>query len=274
MGSGRIKTRQTIVASVLIVIALIMAFPFIYLMKMSLQPDPDIFQVPMKFVPSDIVPGNYLTVLGMFPLLKQLMNSAIYSVSTSLLTVATAGCAAYALAKLQLPGGRILIMFFIATMLLPPEIRAIPMYTMMASFSWVDSWKGMIIPLSATGFAIFFVYQYMITIPDELIEAAYIDGASESRIFTHLILPISKTALATMGLYNFLFRWRGFIWPLVMTRGRVTTLSVGLSALKTGEDLMRWNLVGAATMFLFIPSLIMFLSLRRTILRAVAVNLK
>ena len=259
---------------ILILFILIMAFPFIYLLKLSIQPQKDIFEVPIRFFPSGIKLDNYLEVMKLFPLLNQLLNSLIYAVSTTILTVLTAAMAAYGLAKLKVPGSRLFILFFIATMLLPPEIRAIPMYTLMAKFKWVDTWQGMIIPLATTGFAIFFIYQYMITIPDEMLEAARIDGASELQLLIFIILPLSKTSLATMGLYNFLFRWRGFIWPLIMTRGSVTTLSVGLSELKTGEGLMQWNLIGSATMFLLLPSLILFLCLRKYIMKAIAVNLK
>ena len=268
------KTQRIVLHAALIAMAVLMAFPFLYLMKLSLQPDGDIFQVPIRFFPSPIRPQNYITVLGLFPLLRQFMNSVFYAAATTVLTTLTATLAAYALAKLRLPGARPIMLFFIATMLLPPEIRAIPMYTLMARFGWVDTWAGMIIPLATTGFAIFFIYQYMITLPDELIEAAKIDGASENRILWMVAVPLSQTAIATMALYNFLFRWRGFIWPLVMTRGNVTTLSVGLSTLKTGEGLMQWNLVGAATMFLFLPSLLLFIGLRRLVLGAVAYSIK
>lgn len=259
---------------VLLLLTVVMAFPFFYLMKLSLQPDADIFQVPIRFVPSAVIPANYVRVMDLFPLVRQFWNSVIYAAFTTVFTIMTGAAAAYALAKLRLPGARIITLFFIATMLLPPEIRAIPMYTMMARFGWVDTWNGMIVPLSTTGFSIFFIYQFMITMPDELFEAARIDGASERRLFWMIALPLSQTAISTMALYNFLFRWRGFIWPLVMTRGTVTTLSVGLSALKTGEGLMQWNLVGAATMFLFLPSLALFIGLRRFVLGAVAYSIK
>ena len=209
-----------------------------------------------------------------FPILTQFLNTIIYASATTILAILTATLASYALAKLDLPGSRVITLFFISTMLLPPEMRVVPMFTMMASFGWVDTWQGMILPLAATGFAIFFIYQYMITLPTELLDAARIDGASESIILWKIVLPLSKTALGTMALYNFLFRWRGFIWPLVMTKGSVTTLSVGLSAFKTGEHLMPWNLIGAATMFLFLPSLFLFLGLRRYIMQAVAIEFK
>ncbi len=268
------KSRQLLLHVFLMLLAILMAFPFFYLFKLSLQSDMDTQQLPIRFLPSTLCPTNYAVVVEQFPILQQLLNTIIYATGTTVLTIFTAVFASYALAKLELPGGRIITLFFISTMLLPPEMRAVPMFTMMARFGWVDTWQGMILPLAATGFAIFFIYQYMITIPKELLDAARIDGASENAILWRIAMPLSKTALGTMALYNFLFRWRGFIWPLVMTKGSVTTLSVGLSAFKTGEHLTPWNLIGAASMFLFIPSLIMFLALRREIMRAVAVEFK
>ncbi len=266
--------RTAVVHLVLFLVALLMAFPFLYLLKLSVQTDGDVRQLPIRMLPGRLQPGNYLTVIEEFPILRQFLNTVIYAAGTTMLTIATAALASYALAKLDLPGARIITLFFISTMLLPPEMRAVPMFTMMARLGWVDTWQGMILPLAATGFAIFFIYQFMITIPKELLDAARIDGASEGAIMWRIALPLSRTALGTMALYNFLFRWRGFIWPLVMTKGHVTTLSVGLSAFKTGEHLTPWNLIGAATMFLFLPSLFLFLGLRRYIMQAVATEFK
>lgn len=268
------KRRQVLLPVLLMFLSIVMAFPFFYLFKLSLQPDTDTQQLPIRLLPSTLYPINYAIVVERYPIIEQFLNTVIYATGTTVLTILTAALASYALAKLELPGTRIITLFFISTMLLPPEMRAVPMFTMMARFGWVDTWQGMILPLAATGFAIFFIYQYMITIPNELLDAARIDGASENAILWKIVIPLSKSALGTMALYNFLFRWRGFIWPLVMTKGSVTTLSVGLSAFKTGEHLTPWNLIGAASMFLFVPSLIMFLGLRRSIMRAVTVEFK
>jgi len=249
-------------------------FPFIYLLLLSLQTDVDIAKVPPAFFPSHLLFENYIRVLSRFPLLDQLLNTVIYASTTTLMVVLTASLAAYALAKLNLPGRTLLTIFFVSSLLLPPNIRAIPMYTLIARLGWADTWKGMILPLSCTGFAIFFLYQYMITIPQNLIDAARIDGASEGTILIRIITPLAKTAIGTIGLYNFLFRWRDYIWPLIVTRGKVTTLAVGIGALQTTEYLILWNLVAAGTMFLFIPSLLLFLGLRRYIMNAVAIELK
>jgi ABC-type glycerol-3-phosphate transport system permease component len=260
--------------TLLLLLAVLMAFPFFYLFKLSVQPDADVRELPIKFLPSKLMFINYMRVIEQFPILQQFWNTVFYATCTTTLTILTGALASYALAKLSLPGSRWLTLFFISSMLLPPEMRAVPMFSMMASFKWVDTWQGMILPLASTGFTIFFIYQFMITIPFELLDASRIDGASENTILWKIIMPLSKTALGTMALYNFLFRWRDFIWPLFMTKGNVTTLSVGLSAFKTGERLMPWNLIGTASMFLFLPSLFLFLGLRRYIMQAVSTEFK
>ncbi len=254
--------------------ALIMAFPFLYLVKLSLQPSADVMRLPILFIPSSLQIENLWKVNDLIPVLDYFTNTILYAVVTTILTITTGTIAAYALAKLDLPGGRLIMMCFIASVLLPPEIRAIPMYTLVSGFGWINSWKGMIIPMASTGFSIFFLYQYLITIPSEILESARIDGAGEFRIMVSIAVPMSLTAVTSMALYNFLFRWRGFIWPLIMTRGRVTTLSVGLSQLKTGEQLTQWNMIAAATMYTFIPALLLFLFLRKYIFKAVSMNLK
>lgn len=258
----------------MLIVALLMAFPFLYLFKLSLQPGADVMQLPIKFIPSSFHLENLWNVNKIIPVTRFFINTIAYAVVTTVLTITTGTMAAYALAKLDLPGSRLIMLCFISSVLLPPEIRAIPMYTLVSGFGWIDTWKGMIIPMASTGFSIFFLYQYFITIPTEILESARIDGAGELRIMVSIAVPMSMTAIASMGLYNFLFRWRGFIWPLIMTRGNVTTLSVGLSQLKTGEQLTQWNMIAAATMYTFIPALVLFLLLRRYIFQAVSMNLK
>lgn len=259
---------------ILALTALVTFFPFVYLLLLSLQTDADTMRTPRAFLPSAIMLINYLRVLDRFPLLVQLLNTVIYASTTTVLVALTATLAAYALAKLELPGRSFLVVFFISSLLLPPDMRAVPMYTLIARWGWANTWKGMILPLSCTGFAIFFMYQYMITIPQDLLDAARIDGASEGAILARIVTPLAKTAIGTIALYNFLFRWRDYVWPLVVTRGQVTTLAVGIGALQTSEYLILWNLVGAGTMYLFVPSLILFVVLRPYIMTAVAIEFK
>lgn len=275
-GTAKIKKKlsRAVPHIILIFITLATIFPFFYVALLSILPDSDALKLPIKIIPSKIMLSNYVRALERVPILEQIKNSFIFASSATLLTVLSGFLAAYALAKLNLPGAKYIILFFIATLLFSPPMRAIPMFTLMASFGWIDTWRGMILPFAATGFAIFFLYQFILTIPTELIEAARIDGASEAKILTTIIFPLSKPALSTICIYNFLFRWQAFIWPLIMTKGSVTTLTVGVASLKSEEHLIEWNTIGATSMFLLVPSLMLFLLLRRYIMQATATEFK
>jgi len=274
LARSRKNLSRIIAHSILICITIATIFPFFYVALLSILPDSDALQLPIKIIPSKIMLSNYLRAMDRLPILDQITNSFIFASSTTILTVLTAFLAAYALAKINPPGSKYIILFFISTLLFSPPMRAIPTFTLMAKFGWIDTWKGLILPFATTGFAIFFLYQFIITLPTELIEAARIDGASEIKILTRIILPLSKSALGTICVYNFLFRWRAFIWPLIMTKGRITTLTVGLASLKSEEHLVEWNTIGATSMFLLVPSLILYLVLRRYIMQASAIGFK
>ena len=270
-----IDIKKTILAITMILMIFVVTFPFLFMIKLSIQPEPDIYRIPIKFIPSISKFSNYIDIHKSFPVLKQFSNSIIYASVASLLSVVTATLAAYPLAKLKPPGHKWLIRLVLIAILLPPGLRAIQLYTIMANWGWVDTWVGMILPLAATGFATFWMYQYMITIPNEMIEAGRIDGASEFQILRFIIVPISRSAIGTLMLYMFIFRWRDYIWPLIMTKGNVTTLSVGLAQYSQGGELLiKWHMVATMAVFLFVPTMILFLMLRRVIMGAVTVSLK
>lgn len=253
----------------------VFAFPFAFLFKLSLQPTRDALVIPIRFVPSRIILSNFVEINDVFPVLQQFVNSVVYSVCGAVLAVSTATLASYSLAKLRLPGGRLLVAFFIASVVFPPAMRAIPMYTTIAGMGLVDTWAGLILPFAATGFSIFFLYQYMIALPDSLLEQARIDGASEFRILWQIVLPLSSSAIGTIVLSTFIFRWRDYLWPLMVTKGTVTTLPIGLTGYaKGGEYIIQWNLIGAGSMYLFLPTLLLFLLMRRYIMRAFSLELK
>lgn len=271
---ARKKTGRLIAHLILIIITLLTIFPFFYVLLLSILPDSDALELPIKIIPSRIDLSNYARALERNPLLEQIKNSFIFSASTTALTAFSAFCAAYALGKLEIPGSRIILMFFITNLLFSPPMRAVPTFTFMAKLGWIDTWPGMIMPFATTGFAIFFLYQFVITIPKGLIEVARIDGAPEGKILTLIILPLSKTAISTIMLYNFLFRWRAFIWPLIMTKGNVTTLTVGIASLKSEEHLVEWNTIGATAMFLLVPSVVLFLFIRKHIMQGTQMTFK
>jgi multiple sugar transport system permease protein len=156
--------------------------------------------------------------------------------------------------------------------LIPPAVRTIPLYTMVARMGLVDTWGGLSLPLMATGFALFFMHQYMLTIPDTIVEAARIDGCSEPDILLRIVVPLAMPAIITLMLYNFLFRWNGYLWPLVVTRENWTTLPVGVSVFKSSEQLISWNLIAAAAVITLIPVLLLFVTLGGRIIKGLALQ--
>ena len=151
-------------------------------------------------------------------------------------------------------------------------MRAIPLYTMIASWNWVDTWAGLVLPLVATGFGLFFMRQFMLTIPDSVLEAARMDGAGEIQVFLRMVMPMSVPGMATLTLFNFVFRWNDYMWPLVVTRSQWTTLPLGVLVFKTSENLVPWNLVAAAAVITLTPVLVLFVALRRQIMDGVALQ--
>lgn len=266
------RKRRIIVYVVLILFSVIMGFPFFYLTSLSLQSDGESISIPPTIIPATLKFTNYLAALRRAPVGLYLRNSFIYAGLTTLGVLITASLAGYALTKLRFPGRNFLTVVFMFTILFPPAVRAVPLYLFVAKLGWSNTWQGLILPLTMTGFTIFFMRQYLVQMPDEPIEAARIDGASEFRIFTQIVIPLSRPALGTIALLNFIFRWNGFLWPLIVTRGNRVPLTVGLAAFQTSEEMVYWNIVASAAMFLVIPSLILFLLLQKYIIKGIALG--
>lgn len=255
--------KKTLTYLILIIISIIMIFPFVYLVSLSLQSTQEATSLPPTIWPDELKFDNFTNALNKAPLFLYLKNSLIFGVVSTGLVVFTAVFTAYAITKIKFPGRNFLTMFFISTLLVPPAIRVVPLYQIVADLGWVNTWAGMILPVAATGFTIHFMRQYFVTIPDAVVEAARIDGASEFGIITKIMMPMSKPAIGTIVLFNFLFRWNDYIWPLVITRPSHRTLTVGLTIFKTSENLIRWNEIGAASLLLFIPSFFVYLFLHK-----------
>jgi len=258
---------------VLILFSIIIGFPFFYLVSLSLQSDVEAMSIPPKIIPSTVRFSNYIEALNKSPLLLYLRNSFVYAGVSTLLVVITSSFAGYALTKISFPGRTIWTLVFMSIILLPPDIRVVPLYTLVAQLGWSNTWQGLILPLSMTGFGVFFMRQYLLQLPNEIIEAARIDGASEIGIFFKIVVPLSKPVLGTLILLNFIFRWNEFLWPLVMAQdANHMTLTVGLSGLQSAERFVSWNIVAASAMFLTLPSLLLFLFMQRYIIKGVAIG--
>ena len=246
--------------------------PVAYVFLLALQTNAEAAALPPTLFPASPQFENFSVVAERMPLARYFYNSVVFSLSTTVAVILTSLFAGYATTKLRMPGRQFIISMFVGGILIPPAIRAIPLYTMIARLNLVDTWAGLSLPLMATGFGLFFMHQFLKTVPDSVVEAARIDGCSESRIVLQIVGPLVLPALVTLFIYNFLFRWNGYLWPLVVTRRTWTTLPVGISVFKTSEQLITWNLIAAAAVVTLIPVLGLFFAVGGRIVKGIAMQ--
>jgi alpha-1,4-digalacturonate transport system permease protein len=201
---------------------------------------------------------------------RYFMNSVIVTSVATVLTLIINSMAAYAFAKYNFRGRDGLFVMTLAMIMIPLQVILIPIYLVVSSLGLVNTYWGMIIPAAATPTGVFIMRQYMLTIPDELIEAARIDGAGEFRIFARIVLPLCRPALAVVAIFSILWRWNDFIWPLLIAqKEELYTLPVAL-ALLNGQLVVPYNIVLAMSVMSIIPVLFMFVFMQRQIIQGIA----
>jgi alpha-1,4-digalacturonate transport system permease protein len=214
--------------------------------------------------------NNYIEPLSRFNFLTYLKNSVIITTVATFITLLINSMAAFALSKYQFRGRDVIFVIIIATLLIPISVILVPVFLVITGIGWNNNLWGVIIPGAATPTGVFLLRQYMLTIPDELIDAARIDGASEWRIYAQVILPLAGPALAVLAIFSVMWRWNDFLWPLiVLSRSEVFTLQVGLNAFQ-GDLQTQWHYILAMTVITLLPITIVFAFLQRFITTGIA----
>jgi alpha-1,4-digalacturonate transport system permease protein len=214
--------------------------------------------------------NNYIEPLSRFNFLTYLKNSVIVTTVATIITLVINSMAAFALSKYDFRGRDAIFVMIIATLLIPISVILVPVFLVITSIGWNNNLWGVIIPGAATPTGVFLVRQYMLTLPDELIDAARIDGASEWRIYAQVILPLAAPALAVLAIFSVMWRWNDFLWPLiVLSRNEVFTLQVGLNSFQ-GDLQIQWHYVLAMTVLTLLPITIVFAFLQRYITTGIA----
>lgn len=214
--------------------------------------------------------NNYIDPLDRFNFLTYLKNSVIVTFTATVITLVINSMAAFALSKYRFKGRDAIFVLIISTLMIPISVVLVPVFLVITEIGWNNNLWGVIIPGAATPTGVFLLRQYMLTIPDELLDSARIDGASEWRIYWQLILPLSGPALAVLAIFSIMWRWNDFLWPLiVLSRSEVFTLQVGLNAFQ-GELNIQWHYVLAMTVLTLLPITIVFAFLQRFITTGIA----
>jgi multiple sugar transport system permease protein len=267
----RAITRWGLFLTLTIGAALVLA-PITFMVSASFQPLPEILRIPPALIPRAPSLQNYYQVFQAAPFLQYFYNSlraALVTVVSVLLTSALAG---YAFAKFRFPGRDLLFLLILSQLMIPFQLRMVTLFELVFRWRLIDTFPGLVLPGLVDAFGIFLMRQFIRTIPDELIDAARIDGASELRIFASIILPLLKPALAALAILTFMWNWEAFLWPLVVASSdAVLTLPVGLA--KFGEQyLIRYDLQLAAATLITLPVLLAFLATQRYIVQGITLT--
>jgi alpha-1,4-digalacturonate transport system permease protein len=213
---------------------------------------------------------NYIDGVQSFEFATYFRNSVIVTVFATILTLLVNSMAAFALAKYRFRGRNAIFLIMISTLMVPLSVVLVPVFLVITRVGWNNNLLGVIVPGAATPTGVFLLRQYMLTIPDDLIDAARIDGASEWRIYSQVILPLSRPALAVLTIFSVMWRWNDFLWPLVvLSRSEVFTLQVGLQSFQ-GQLNVQWHLILAMTVLTLLPITIVFAFLQRNITTGIA----
>ena len=254
----------------LLFMTFIILAPVLWFILSSFKDATDLGARPPKILPTRWAFENYTEAFRMYNYKRYFMNSVIVTSVATVLTLLINSMAAYAFAKYNFRGRDGLFVMTLAMIMIPLQVILIPIYLVVSSLGLVNTYWGMIIPAAATPTGVFIMRQYMLTIPDELIEAARIDGAGEFRIFARIVLPLCRPALAVVAIFSILWRWNDFIWPLLIAqKEELYTLPVAL-ALLNGQLVVPYNIVLAMSVMSIIPVLFMFVFMQRQIIQGIA----
>ena len=254
--------------------AFFMLLPFAWMIVSSFMSAAEIMARPLRWLPAELQLRNYEALAAAIPLGNIYANSLIVTISITVGVLLTSSLAGYGFAKFHFPGRDILFVLVLATMMIPFFVVLIPIFFLVRQLGWMDSYLGLIVPNIVTAFGIFLMRQYMLTLPDELLDAARIDGASELAIYWRIALPLAGPALGALAILAFVYHWNSFLWPLVVIRSReLATIPIGLNSLRvyaSSPEVINLQMAGAA--LAIIPVVAVFAVLQRHFVRGIALT--
>jgi multiple sugar transport system permease protein len=257
---------------VLVAGAVATLLPFAWMVSASLMPKGEASRWPPSFFPSQATIANYRELFERLDLGRCFLNSAFIAIVSTALALLIVSLAGYAFAKLRFPGRNRIFRALLTAMVIPAQVAMLPLFLLLRTMGLVNTYWGVIIPALAPVFGIFMVRQYALSIPDELLDAARVDGAGEFLIFRRIVFPLLRPILVTFGVFSFMGAWNDFMWPLiVLTDDRKYTLPVAIANL-IGEHAQDIELMTAGSVLTVLPVLLLFLALQRTYVEGITLG--
>lgn len=264
---------QALQYAVLIVLALIMLVPFVWTVSTSFKQQSGLMTTTPQFIPNPASLDAYRTLADRMDIPRLIFNSFFVTVTGTTGQVIFAAMAAYAFSRMVWRGRDTVFLLYLATQMIPIQVIIIPQFILIQRLGWVNTYQGLIIPGLFNAFGVFLLRQSFLTLPRDLEEAAFIDGANRFTVFWRIVLPLSKPALATLTVFNFMALWNAYLWPLFVARREdVMTLPVALANLAGSsryQGSVEWNVVMAGAVITILPILIVYLFAQKWFVRGV-----
>ncbi|PYI39584.1 sugar ABC transporter ATP-binding protein [Arthrobacter psychrolactophilus] len=266
------RTINIVVYGVLVVLVFALLVPFFWMISSSLKENNQVLTVPIQWIPQEFVWSNYTEIWTRIPMMGYLQNSLYLAVIITCLQVLTGSLAAYGFSKVRFPGRDVLFLAYIGTIAVPWQAYMVPQYIMMQQLGLTNSFTSLILLQAFGAFGVFLMRQYYMTIPDELCEAARIDGLSEYGIWARVILPLSKPALASLALLTFVNTWNDYMGPFIyLTSNRLWTVQLGLRSF-VGQFDAEYAMIMTGSVISVVPILIIFLIGQRYFIQGIATS--
>jgi ABC-type glycerol-3-phosphate transport system permease component len=268
--TSRLAERVAVYAAV-IGSAVVFALPFVWMVTTAVKPHDEIFAYPPRWIPSVWQIGNFGAAWSKAPFARFFLNSVIVTGSVVGIQLVTGALAAYAFARLRFPGRGLLFLAYLSIIMVPSQVTLIPNFITLRKLGMLNTYWALILPFAATGFGTFLIRQYFLSIPNELFDAATVDGANHLHTWWHVCLPLARPALATFGLLTAMWHWNDFFWPLIVTNSvNMRTMPLGLVVFTNSEQGTSWDLLMAAGIFTALPIIVLFLAAQRYFVQGIA----
>jgi len=267
---GRRAERWLLFAAAL-VLTLIVLLPVVVIVFTAFKPAAEINAYPPTLLPGTWTLDNFAKIFSDLPFGRLFLNSLVFAGGVTVFALVFDSLAAYALARIDFRGNRVVLIVIVASLMIPFQATLIPVYQLVAQLGWVNTFAGLIIPRAADAFGIFFLRQFFISLPRDLDNAARIDGAGEFRIFRSIVLPNAVPALLTLAIFTFVNNWNDLLWPLVFTTSpEMGTITSGLTLLTGPSGIIPYGTMMAGSLIAVLPLAVMFLIMQRRFIESVA----
>lgn len=254
-----------------------MLMPFAWMLSTSLKPQNEVFSYPPQWIPSTLLWENYARAWAAAPFGRYFFNSALVALTVTLADVVTSSLAAFAFGRMEFPLRNALFTVFLASLMIPHQMTIIPAFLLLKTFGEIspaiglDTYFSLIAPFAASAFGVFMLRQSFMQLPNELEDAATLDGCGRLGFLTRVVLPLSRPALATLALFAFQGNWNSYLWPLIVTNSDgMRTVQIGLRYFVGQEGSSQWGLLMAAAVFVSMPVVILYLFVQRQFVQGIA----